>query len=536
MTHNNEKDTLMTNQFMPNTGQQQALNTAPDATLAIIAGAGTGKTETLAQRYVKLLKHDASLHPRNIVVLTFTEKAATEMRARIMYTVINERLPFSRIDMAEAHISTFHAFAARLALQRSIALNLNPDEPFCEERERDTIGDACWERFLDHGWQDAIAHLNTLIDQIDWNNEAIYGTLNQMIADAKGLGLTSEKLVNAIQKTQALGDKHELFGKLLAWNFAARAHDLSERGQLDLDDLIQIVPVIQARFPELLGHVRYIMVDEYQDTSSAQANLLESITPRQHRQAVARTVVGDPRQAIYVWRQANVHNIVHMKEQSRVTVNLTENRRSLAPILAVANRSLDTYRFGNPVEFEATAQLHPPPGAPTAPADCVRIWSMGDRTIEAQAIAARMHELHTTHGINYGDMAVLLRQRTHLDTYAEAMERAGIPFDRGKSDPFYHRPLILDAIHLLLACYDPANEQSLTRALLSATHICDEIGLRAIRQQERDTSCTHTSTTLPRHSSNHNAYNGRCHQPSGLRVQLCSLACGNVTVPMANAC
>ncbi|MFZ9856724.1 MAG: UvrD-helicase domain-containing protein [Roseiflexaceae bacterium] len=488
-------------QFIPNTGQQQALNAAPDATLAIIAGAGTGKTETLARRYVKLLMHDPSLHPRNIVVLTFTEKAATEMRARIMYTVINEQLPFSRIDMAEAQISTFHAFAARLALQRSIALNLNPDEPFCEERERDTIGEVCWERFLDHGWQEAIAHLNTMLDQIDWNDEGLFTILNQMIADAKGLGLQSPELMRALTHTHALSDKHELFGQLLAWNFVARAQDLSQRGQLDLDDLIQIVPVIQTRFPELLAHIRYIMVDEYQDTSSAQAHLLNSITPRIHERDAARTVVGDPRQAIYVWRQANVHNIVHMKEQSQVKVNLTENRRSLAPILAVANRSLATYQFSIPVEFDADAQLHPPPGDSTAPADCVRFWPIRDRIIEARTIAARMYELHTTQGIDYGDMAVLLRQRTHLDIYADAMHEAGIPLDRGKSDPFYHRPLILDAIHLLLACYDPANEQSLTRALLSATRTCDEIGLRAIRQQERDASLwqllQHRSEVLP---------------------------------------
>lgn len=478
----------MTQQFIPNKGQFEALSAAPDATLAIIAGAGTGKTETLARRYVKLLQHDATLHPRNIVVLTFTEKAATEMRARIMYTVINEALPFNRIDMAEAHISTFHAFAARLALQRSIALNLNPDEPFCEERERDNIAQTCWERFLDHGWQEAIAHLTTMIDQIDWNDDTLYATINQMIADAKGLGLDESALMNAINQTRSLGDKHALFGELLAWNFVARAHDLSQRGQLDLDDLIRIVPMIQTRFPDLLAHVRYIMVDEYQDTSSAQANLLESITPRRNDTAIGRTVVGDPRQAIYVWRQANVQNIVHMKEHSQITVNLTENRRSLAPILALANRSLATYQFSTPVEFDANAQLHPPPNTPVAPADCVRFWLMHDRVTEAQALAARMIELHQLHGIDYGDMAVLLRQRTHLDAYAYAMQQAGIPFDRGKSDPFYHRPLILDAIHLLVACYDPANEQSLTRALLSATRTCDDIGLRAIRQQERDTS------------------------------------------------
>ncbi|MBM4413021.1 MAG: ATP-dependent helicase, partial [Chloroflexi bacterium] len=469
-------------------GQQQALNAAPDTTLAIIAGAGTGKTETLARRYVTLLTHDAHLHPRNIVVLTFTEKAATEMRARIMYTVTNQGLPFNRIDMAEAQISTFHAFAARLALQRSIALNLNPDEPFCEELERDDIGQACWERFLDNGWHDAIVHLSTYIDEYDWNDDTLFTQINQMIADAKGLGYTREALFATIAKTNRLSPKHELYGQLLAWNFVARAQELSQRGQLDLDDLIQIVPIIKSQFPELLAHIRYVMVDEYQDTSSAQADLLDSITPRPHGRTAARTVVGDPRQAIYVWRQANVQNIVQMKEISDVCVNLTENRRSLAPILAVANRSLMTYRFGNPTEYDASAQLHPPTPTAPAPADCVRLWQMSNRLQEADAVATRMRDLHMHQQIPYGDMAILLRQRTHLDLYADAMHRAGIPFDRGKNDPFYHRTLILDAIHLLNACYDPANEQSLARALLSATRTCDDVSLRAIRQQRRDAS------------------------------------------------
>jgi len=478
----------MSTPFMPNLGQQQALNAAPDTTLAIIAGAGTGKTETLARRYVSLLTHDAHLHPRNIVVLTFTEKAATEMRARIMYTVTNQGLPFNRIDMAEAQISTFHAFAARMALQRSIALNLNPDEPFCEELERDDIGQACWERFLDNGWHDAIVHLSTYIDEYDWNDDALFTQVNQMIADAKGLGHTREALLATISKTNGISQKHALYGQLLAWNFVARAQELSLRGQLDLDDLIQIVPVIKSEFPELVSHIRYVMVDEYQDTSSAQAQLLNSITPHINGRAIARTVVGDPRQAIYVWRQANVQNIVQMKEISDVCVNLTENRRSLAPILDVANRSLLTYKFGSPKEYDASAQLHPPASTAPAPADCVRLWQMMDRTQEADAMAARMRELHVQQQIPYGDMALLLRQRTHLDLFADAMHRAGIPFDRGKNDPFYHRTLILDAIHLLNACYDPANEQSLTRALLSATRTCDDGSLRAIRQQRRDAS------------------------------------------------
>ena len=130
--------------FAPNTHQQQALNAPLDSTVCIIAGAGTGKTETLANRYVKILTETPDLHPRNIVVLTFTEKAATEMRARMMYKVTQAKnLHFSRVDMAEAHISTFHSFAARLALSQSIALNLDPDEPFCEERDARLIAEEC---------------------------------------------------------------------------------------------------------------------------------------------------------------------------------------------------------------------------------------------------------------------------------------------------------------------------------------------------------------------------------------------------------
>ena len=100
--------------FNPNPGQANAINAPLAHNVCIIAGAGTGKTETLARRYVRILRETPGIHPRHIVVLTFTEKAATEMRARIMYAVHDEQLPFTRIDMAEAHIATFHSFAARL--------------------------------------------------------------------------------------------------------------------------------------------------------------------------------------------------------------------------------------------------------------------------------------------------------------------------------------------------------------------------------------------------------------------------------------
>ena len=474
--------------FAPNTHQHQALNAPLNSTVCIIAGAGTGKTETLANRYVKILTETPDLHPRNIVVLTFTEKAATEMRARMMYKVTQAKnLNFSRVDMAEAHISTFHAFAARLALSQSIALNLDPDEPFCDERDALLMAEECWERFLASGWEEAYAHLYSIIDNVDWNDDSYAKFITQMLADAKGMGLANQALADRLAQTNGLSDTHDLLGQAMQWNFVARSMQLSQQGQLDLDDLITVIPWLIAQFPQLCGDIRFVMVDEYQDTSAVQANLLASITPQTNAQPSRRTVVGDPRQAIYVWRQAQVQNIIDIREASTHKIDLIENHRSHKPILDLANIGLNSYQFANPPEFDLTKTLIPAQhDADTIASDCVRYYRYVNQIAEATAIAARMQELHTNYGVAYGDMAILLRRRAHLDVYADAMQQAGIPFDRGKNNPFYERPLILDAIHTAIAIIDPSNEMALTRALLQATHTIDDVGLAHMRQQHRN--------------------------------------------------
>ena len=149
----------------------------------------------------------------------------------------------------------------------------------------------------------------------------------------------------------------------------------------------------------------------------------------------------------------------------------------------------NSYQFATPPEFDRTKTLAPAHHDPdNIPADCVRYYRYTDQAGEATAIAARMQELHTNYGVAYGDMAILLRQRKHLDVYADAMQQAGIPFDRGKNNPFYERPLILDAIHTAIAIIDPSNELALTRALLQATATLDDVGLAHLRQQHRDVS------------------------------------------------
>jgi len=233
--------------------QNQAVHADTEATVCVIAGAGTGKTATLSKRYVHILQHHPDVHPRNIVVLTFTDKAATEMRARIRYAVREAQLPFDSFDMAEAHISTFHAYAARQALRRSITLNLNPDGPFCDETEYAHIADDCWEQFLATGWQSALSTFTQAITNYDWNSPTIQHEIHQMIADVQGCGIQLDQINDTLhQAANHHTPTQALYANILLWNFAHRVATLQHNGQLNLDDIISIFPALVSQNPELL--------------------------------------------------------------------------------------------------------------------------------------------------------------------------------------------------------------------------------------------------------------------------------------------
>jgi DNA helicase-2/ATP-dependent DNA helicase PcrA len=466
-----------------NKAQQQAILAPTTATVCLIAGAGTGKTETLSQRYVHVLNAHPELHPRNVVVLTFTDKAATEMRARIHYAVRAAGLPFTGLDMAEAQISTFHAFAAKLALQRSIPLNLDPDMPFCDETEYTMLAEACWEEFLHDGWQRAFAQMDHQLQRYNWNDDAIRREVFGIIADLKGLGYDAEHVRHTFSGDAPLSAKHALYAQMLIWNFSQRAQTLNMQGRLDLDEIIGIIPTLIQHHPELRQHIRFVLVDEYQDTNTAQAHLLQSITPHHGGRPHSRTVAGDPRQAIYVWRQANVQNIAEVNAYSDHSLYLRDNWRSTSPILTVANLSLATYKFGNPPEFNPQEQLVAARNEADIPHDSVILTQYESREQEAEAVAHRIQELHHKHGVAYADMAILLRRRTYIATYVAALEAANIPYDRGKDDPFFLRPEVRNMIHLIAAIANPAYEHSLVRTVHQCLGILDEAALHSIRQQ-----------------------------------------------------
>ena len=484
---------------------RQSVNVMPtlaaaptNAVVSIIAGAGTGKTRALTTRYVALLNADPSLSPQDIVVLTFTEKAATEMRARIVHAVTSDATlskRFSRLDMTEANISTFHVYAATLALRHSIACNLDPEAPFAEELASEALRQQLWDTFLHRAWEHALSEPHEGITDIAWNKEAVRVTLHSIFADAKSRGEDVAAFQAAIAPTAAQSEVARIYVETLTHLYSAYQHALQSDGKLDLDDLIRIFPELIATYPQERSAIRVIMVDEFQDTNGAQDTLMRAMTPQHNGSSpAARFVVGDPRQSIYLWRQAKPENLQRADLESPPIHRLTlrENFRSLQPILDLANQSLKSYQFHEDAErreFDEsdTLVMEDAKKNQPFPTDTVLLAEYADIPTETRAIVQRVLQLHKHQSVTYGDMAVLVRARSAAQPIIAAFKRAGIPYDDGALTPFFKIPLIIDAVHTLIAASNPYAELSLTRTVWQATGVWNEETLATQRANNRGT-------------------------------------------------
>ena len=466
-----------------------------EAVISIIAGAGTGKTARLTNRYVALLQADPQLLPEHIVVLTFTEKAATEMRARIVHAVTNDdtlKHRISRLDMASARISTFHVFAATIALRHSIACNLDPASPFADEFMAQDLRDTLWKTFMEHDWQTVLPYPTSEVTQVAWDKDTIRETLHTIFADAKSRGEDADTFARAILPAGLESAIGRMYVDTLRHLYGAYEAALVGDGMMDLDDLIRIIPDLMTHYPSEYAAIRVVMVDEFQDTNGAQDAMMRAVTPTYHgRTPAARFVVGDPRQSIYLWRQAKPENLQYADGESPPPqrFSLRINYRSRKPIIDIANKSLRRYTLhDDPMrkEFDPTEVLLVEPEKQNAdnPADTVIMTDYADAGAESRAIVQRVLELRGR-GVKFESMAVLVRARSAARPIIDAFKKAGIPYDDGSLTPFFKIPLIIDATHTLLAAAQPYTERSLTRTVWQATGTWDETTLAQRRSHAR---------------------------------------------------
>ncbi|MDD4753116.1 MAG: UvrD-helicase domain-containing protein, partial [Desulfitobacteriaceae bacterium] len=403
-----------------NTEQHHAVKHTEGPVL-IMAGAGSGKTRVLVHRVAYLLQEE-QVRPGQILAITFTNKAAREMRERIENLVG----AFSR----EMWIGTFHATCVRILRQDIQHLGYNRYFVIYDDGDQQTLIKRC------------LKELN--LDEKKFTPRALGGA----ISNAKNKMWDPEKMAtmsgNFFESTAA--DVYRLYQKKLAVNNA-----------LDFDDLINKTVELFTQYPEVLTYYqkkfRYILVDEYQDTNHSQYCLIQLLA-REHKNLC---VVGDPDQSIYRWRGADIQNIMDFEEDypEAVTIRLEQNYRSTQNILDAANSVIDN----NLSRKEKKLWTDQGRGQK------VVYYTGEDEKAEAYFVAEVTSQLRQEEKLNYRDFAVLYRTHAQSRPLEDAFIKYQVPYRIFGGLKFYERKEIKDTMAYLKVISNPGDSVSLSRII-----------------------------------------------------------------------
>jgi DNA helicase-2/ATP-dependent DNA helicase PcrA len=428
-----------------------------DGPLLVVAGAGTGKTQVITRRIAWLIASRRA-RPSEVLALTFTDKAADEMALRV-----DQLVPYGYTD---TQVSTFHAFGDRLIREYALELGLPPDVRvltraetviFLREHlyafeldEYRPLGDPT--RFLG-----ALATLFSRCKDEDISPATYLAHAERLGAEAAALrdaiaddGEGSTVVASAASAAEAARRQSEL-----ARAYGRYQELLAENGFIDFGDQVALALRLVRESPSartaIAGRFRYILVDEFQDTNRAQAELV-TLLAEPHRNV---TVVGDDDQAIYAFRGAAVDNILDFEGRypGARTVVLRRNYRSLAPILDASYRLV---RFNDPDRLEVRTgvvkRLKPERRGP-APAP-VRLEAFATGSEEADWIAGDIRR-RIDGGAAPRDHAVLVRANGHADPVLRALNVAAIPWRFSGASGLYARPEVRLLMSFLRAIADP---------------------------------------------------------------------------------
>lgn len=404
-----------------NPAQREAV-LATEGPVLVLAGAGSGKTRVIAHRIAYLLAR--GVDPRQVLAVTFTNKAAGEMLARV--EALLRHWPGRR-----PLVATFHATCARILRQDGHHLGLPRD-------------------FVVYDEDDRLALVRELLREA--------GLDERVLAPAAVVARLS-RAKNQLRGPAALeAEARTPRDAQVARVFARYEARLRGAGALDFDDLLGRTVELWEAHPEVLAAYqhrwRYVLVDEYQDTNLAQYRLLRLLTAR-HRNLC---VVGDPDQSIYRFRGAEIRNILDFERDfpdCRV-VRLEQNYRSTRRILELAG-GLIAHNRHRP---DRALWTENPPGDPAT------VYAARDEGDEAAWVAATVARL-AEGGTPLGDIAVLYRTNAQSRVLEEAFRRAGIPYTVVGGVRFYERREIRDALAYLRLAVNPDDDVAFLRAVAS---------------------------------------------------------------------
>ncbi|MEW6244818.1 MAG: ATP-dependent DNA helicase [Bacillota bacterium] len=443
-----------------NQDQRKAVEYPFDRPLKITAGAGTGKTTVLTLRYIEALR-TLRIGPDRVLALTFTNRAADEMRMRIARSATRMGLCREE-DFLDADITTFHSFAAKLLRENPVSAGLDPAFGVADDIEAALLFRKAIDKLLRTGYQLEAPSLPVE------NPEFLYQETHRLIMKLKDTAITPDEfLQEALTKAEA---EHEREAAELVYQiYRSYQAILQSSGLLDFSDLVVKACNLLSNDTELASRlrerIRYILVDEFQDTNASQFKLLRLIARDRFMSNV--TVVGDDKQAIYAWRNARIENMDDFlaDEWGGKTIYLKDNYRSPSPILELAHRSIcKEERFLRKSEdIRLRAQ-----SAGSADSPAVTAYLAEDERDEAEFVAETIRALLAS-GVKPRDIAILFRSvKAGAGPVEEALRARGIPYYTIGGAGLSESIEAGYAIALLRVIHDPYDNQALVKLASSA--------------------------------------------------------------------
>ncbi len=402
-----------------NPQQRQAVRHI-DGPLLVLAGAGSGKTRVITEKIAYLLGH-CRIGASHIAAVTFTNKAAREMRERVAALV-------PRQNARGLTVCTFHSLGLRILRTEHAALGYKPGM---------TIFDAA----------DTLALLKQLAPG-DTRDESVAAQAQRLISAWKNELIDADTAATQATSTIEAGT---------ARLYAAYQRHLKAYNAVDFDDLITAPVLLFQAHPEVLEkwHCRlhYLLVDEYQDTNAAQYQLLRLLAgPRG-----AFTVVGDDDQSVYAWRGAQPQNLARLREDfpTLEVVKLEQNYRSTGRILNTANGLIER----NPRLFEKRLWSALGPGEPLRVMPCAN----GDE--EAERVVSELLGSRIRHRRQFGDYAILYRSNHQARPFEHLLRSRSVPYHLSGGQSFFDKTEIKDLVAYLRLLVNPTDDAAFLRII-----------------------------------------------------------------------
>jgi DNA helicase-2/ATP-dependent DNA helicase PcrA len=422
-----DSDVIDTEQLLADlTEPQKEAATHVDGPLLIIAGAGSGKTRVLTRRVAYLV--GMGIPANSILAITFTNKAAGEMKQRVSNVLDRPIRDFGKLDQRWPTICTFHSLCLRVLRHYAPLIGLPANFTIYDSADQTKVV------------KDALKQLD--ISSTNFSPSSVHGA----ISNAKN------QLLTPADFSRAAGDFYQ--------RQVARIYDkyqqlLKQNNALDFDDLLLRTAHAFRDHPDVLKELQerfqYILIDEYQDTNHVQYVIAHALALR-HRNIC---VVGDPDQSIYAWRGADIQNILDFEKDyaDAKVVKLEQNYRSTKTVLAIASQVI----ANNSQRKEKGLWTENPQG------EKAKLFLTQDEHDEARVVTEELKRLNDEKGIEWSRMAIFYRMNALSRVMEDALRRANVPYQIARGVEFYNRKEIKDVLAYLRVIANPADEISLTR-------------------------------------------------------------------------